>query len=56
MISFEAFSWTHGWMVCEHLAVKMCFLPGSCDFSIVAYNAVFVLFLHAMVYEVGNFV
>jgi hypothetical protein len=22
MISFKTFSWTHGWMVCEHLAEK----------------------------------
>jgi hypothetical protein len=56
MISFETFSWTHGWVVCACFAVKICFLPGSLDFSVAAYNTVFVLFLLTVVDEVGNFV
>jgi hypothetical protein len=56
MISFETISWTHGWMVCACLAVKIYFLPGSFDFSAAAYNAIFVLFLLEVVDEAGNFV
>jgi hypothetical protein len=56
MISFETFSWTHGWVVCARLAVNIRFLPGSPDFLVAAYNAVFVLFLLEVVDEVVNFV
>jgi hypothetical protein len=56
MISFQTFSWTHGWMVCACLAVKICFLPGSLDFSVVVCNAFLVLFLLKVADEVGNFV
>jgi hypothetical protein len=56
MIPFETFSWTHGWVVCACFAVKICFLLGSLDFLVAAYNAVFVLFLLKMVDKVGNFV
>jgi hypothetical protein len=56
MISFKIFSWTHGWMVFAHLAVKICFLSSSLNFSVAACNTVFVLFLLEVVDEVGNFV